>query len=509
MSQAVIDATDVFVSQPADKLSMQALLIIFLEEEALHDGPVVHRPPYSKWRQCLGKTRRQGVVAHLMPLAEAAKFDSELMVLYLAVFMRVNSAVNSVLDSIGSHIQAADLSSLGGDFLFEACNILHAIKSWKTLATVAHFALINADEINTCARRKSLLADWYILASYKLLLPLFQRNTLTETEQLAFAAKVEALALHLPNNGKNMLFYRAIVANLARDLDTAVSCVLDAQKAEGAVIGLFQRLENFVSPADLEAAPELVFKSLLKTAHHHYRHAPTGDPILLVSTNDDYFDRYSDKLIESFAYWNPGAILHIHCAAFQPSETVLDALEAKHGIKINYTIDRQTLLYPGMRNFGGYCAGVRYIFLPEYLATYNRIAVTDMDGLIRRPLTELWQGAPDAILLTSKFMKNEWQSARLLWEMIAAGSFAITATPANRAFAGYLSNYLCDQITICEAQGWKLFSTDQTGLLLAYMRCRETCDFESCDDLYTQSGDWRFGRGDAKAKLQKTKDYRK
>jgi len=509
MSEAVIDAVEVFLGQPTSTPSQETLLSAFQKQEALHDGTAVHRPPYSKWRQHLGKERRESLAAHMGPQAKDTAMDAQTMILRLAVLMRVKSSVDPSLNEIAQHLLTADLSGISEDLLFEACNILQAIKAWKSLAHVAQCALINTTKRAETSPRTNILADFYVLANYKLLLPLFKANTLSEIEQKGFAIKIDALSPYLNNASKNMLFYRAIIANLGRDLDTAVSFVLAAQQAEGRMIGLFQRLESFTAPATLTVGPSETYKSLLDTTCHHYRHKPGDSPVLLVSSNDDYFARYHDKLIESFAYWNPAAILHIHCVNFEPAEKILDALEITHGIKINYSVDMQTLLMPGSQNFGGYCAGVRYIFLPEYLTTYSRIAVTDIDGLIRRPLAKLWQDNKDAILLTSKYMKSEWQSARLLWEMIAAGSFGITNSPENQEFAGYLSTYLCDQIAACEARGLKLFCTDQIGLLLAYMRCRETCEFTSCDDLYMQSGDWRFGRGDAKTKLQNSRDYRK
>ncbi len=130
-----------------------------------------------------------------------------------------------------------------------------------------------------------------------------------------------------------------------------------------------------------------------------------------MSIDARYLDLYGEKLLESFAYWNPGGLIHIHCVNFEPEQIHLSSLETTYGLQINYSVDQQAGLEEAPHLYAGYCAGARYLYLPRYLEHYGKVAISDIDGVIRTSLAALWNDGNRAIQLTSKLIP---QNGRLL-----------------------------------------------------------------------------------------------
>ena len=504
MTSTIHSAITDFISSPVSCQTLLNLLDVFLQNEAERAPPNVHPVPFHHGYYQVNEELKQKLVDHLKTDTSGESFVSN--IISVALRMRLHRPDSGDIQALCASITADQLAGLNTKALFEACNILQAQREWEKLAFCAQEG---ASRSQVSPHQRSLYCDWFILASYKMLVPLFEQNTLTTDHIDGFEAAVKSATQALPSDGKNRLFYKAIVANLRMQLHNAVSLILKAQKASGDVIALFQRIASFKSPAMLSSNKSGMLTTLDADCQHFFAHEQNDKPVLLISTDQRYFDKYVEKMLESYGYWNPDCLLHLHCVGFSPDNRRLTALERLYGVKINHTIDGQTFFSHGDRNFNGYCAGARYIHLPNYLTRYNKLIITDIDGVIRADLSKTWTKNPNAILLTGKLLDPRWRSARLMWEIIAAGSFGITASSENMRFATMLSTYLCEQMTSCTETGALFFSTDQIGLLLTYLRCGDDCVFEKCTEFYAQGGNWRFSEQDGKSIAQENIDFRK
>ena len=463
-----------------------------------------YRAPFQRAQFTLKDTIQQDLMSCIV--FDPNNCGLEEVIFCVGIKMRLHLAQPSDIEVVAKKITDTSIKTLGVDFLFEACNNLQAQREWSKLALCAKEGIQKASGSTNI---QSLFCDWLVLSSYKALVPAFTKNQLLPAHLDDFEKQTMSATAALPNSSKNRIFYRAVVANLRKDIDLAVELTLQAQKAEGYVIGLFQRLECFVDPMTIADTKSETLTKLHDSCRHNFVHKHSDKPVLLISTDLSYFDKYFAKLLESYGYWNAGCLLHLHCVGFQPSHAQLTALEEQHDVKINYTVDRQEIIPAGNKNFNGYCAGARYIHLPFYLEHYGRIIITDIDGVIRSDLSKAWRGDMNAILLTGKIAIPNWQSARLMWEIIAAGSFGITKTPANEQFSTVLSNYICTQISSLDSTDIPFFCTDQIGLLLSYLRHKEQCVFDLCRGIYAQGGNWRFSEQGGKRIAQEKANFRK
>ena len=493
-----------FSSRPVPIDTLASLLEEIHHHDMQSSPEGTYRAPFQRAQFILKDTFRHNLVACLT--FDPRKCSLEQIIFCVGIKMRLHLAEPSDIEAVAGLITDTSVKTLGTDFLFEACNNLQAQREWSKLALCAKEGI---QKSSNSTKMFALFCDWFVLASYKLLVPAFTKNQLLSAQLDQFEAQTMSVTSVLPDTSKNRIFYRAIIANLRKDIELAVDLALQAQGAAGYVIGLFQRLECFVDPMAIADTKSEILNRLHNSCHHNFAHKNADKPVLLISTDQNYFDKYFAKLLESYGYWNPGCLLHLHCVGFEPARACLTALEEQHGAKINFTVDLQDIIPAGNKNFNGYCAGARYIHLPYYLELYGRVIITDIDGLIRSDISKAWHTDPDAILLTGKLTNPDWHSARLLWEIIAAGSFGISKTPANQRFATVLSNYLCTQISALDTSDIPFFCTDQIGLLLSYLRYKDQCVFNLCRGIYTQGGNWRFSEQDGKSIAQENFDFRK
>lgn len=505
MGRGMATSTQFLDTLLAGGADLADIMAAFHAAEDAADGPDAQKIPYFRWQHAVTPQQKKQLEA----IADAALADTqasaETLTLATGLMMRLSK---EAANNLGQFQEAADTltGASGPTILYEAGNILRAVTDWPRLEALCGHAL---EQFDRSDMRLNILADWFVLARYRQLVRKFEVNRLSGDDTVAFEAVIERLAAALGRDTKNVAFYQSILATLRGALEDAVAWILKAQQLPGKVIVLFQRLESFCSLEDLASAQSPAHKTLAGPLDHHFLHQAGTDPVLLLSADQGYVERYFDKLCESFGYWNPGGLVHLHCVGFALDEMARRALETSHNVRINYTADRQPAIEADEELFPGYCANARYLFLPQYLAQYQRIAITDIDGVIRRPLKDLWRKGEDAIRITTKMLDDNWGATRLMWEAIAAGSLAISNTPANAAFAWRVANYLADQVEVCRTRGMKLFYTDQIGLLLSYLASRNSCEFKPLSGLYRQRGRWAFGGGGGtRAAHQKALDYK-
>jgi len=501
-------AVSAFASKPVSYQALHKLLQQFHRHEANLSPTGTHHMPFKGVPLEFKAATRKTLTDHLSSASFADNGENGLAsaIMRTGIGMRLHSSTSTAIQELTHLITADSIRTLVPDILFEACNILHAQRDWPKLSLCA---LKGGQHVEIDDRSRAIFCDWFVLSAYKKLMPAFAKNQLLPAQIDEFEASVTKATSCLSERGKNRIFYRALFANLRKKIELSVSLILKAQQAEGHLLGFFERLECFKSPAILSGEKSTLLAKLDANCQHNFIHENAVDPILLISCDKAYFDKYFGKLLESFGHWNLNGLLHLHCIAFEPERRLLEELEHRHKVRINFTVDPQAQLQFSEDNFMGYCAGARYIFLPTYLDHYSRIVITDIDGVIRRSLKDLWAEDQDAILLTSKLLDPEWHSARLLWETIAAGTFGITNAPKNRLFATLVSTFLCDALTSSLQDGSPFFYTDQIGLLLAYLRCKDTHNFERLQGLYIQGGSWQFSDKNSKRDAQQNINFRK
>lgn len=489
----------------ANSAALQEIMAAFHGAEDAADGPEAQKIPYFRWQHSLTEQQTR----HLTQISNTALSDgdADAATVALATGLRMRLSQTSQVDEVRIKKASAALKDTSDKtVLYEAGNILRAITAWAHLEDLCDSALPTFERGDV---RLNVVADWYVLARYRQMVRKFEVNRLSESDINDFESLIDRLAGAIGPDSKNTAFYRSILATLRNDLIGAVDWILKAQKLPGKLIVLFQRLESFCALDDLMVEQTPAHAALAQTLDHHFLHAADGGPVLLLSADSAYVQRYFDKLCESFGYWNPDGLIHLHCVGFSLDDTVRQTLEHNHGVRINFTVDRQPAIEADEQLFPGYCANARYLFLPYYLAHYQKVTVTDIDGVIRRPIADLWRKDDDAIRLTTKILDENWDTTRLLWEAIAAGSLVISHTPENTAFAWRVANYLAGQIAICRERGMKLFYTDQIGLMLGYLASQNTCTFKPLSGLYRQRGRWAFGGGGtSRAAHQQALDYK-
>ena len=496
-----------FLKTDPQKADLRALLAQFHDVEAAMDGPNVQRIPYFRWHHNISDDQEKQMQTMVQSVCNRGEPAPETIAVAAGLLMRVTDGEPAAVQMLKPMVPDLLKRCRDQTIMLELGNLFRALPNWPLLQQVASaaVALIPGEQWQC-----NIACDWLVLANYRLLVKKFESNTMLPSDIKEFETEIDGLAEKIGEDTKNIAFYRSLTATLNRQSETAIDWKLKAQTLPGKILVLFRRLENFVPVSSLKRQPSSCFAQLESGVVHHFTHPAPEAGVLLVSTDKRYFELYAEKLLESFAYWNSGCLIHLHCINFEPASDQLAALERHHTVKINHSVDSRPELESAPNLYAGYCAGARYLFLPRYLEHYGRVAVSDIDGVIRVPLAALWQDDNCAIHLTSKLVSPEWTSTRLLWEAIAAGSFAIADAPPNRDFAWMLANYLAEQINFCRDNDLRLFYTDQIGLLLAYVASKDVCDFRPLAGLFSQQGRWQFsGAGDVKARFQNNVDYKK
>ncbi len=497
MAHTMMPSIEIFLAQkPSDKACTFLLKEFHNCEHVVNNS---HRPPYYYWSSQLDTTVKQQIQKHLS-LLKPSSLNNQIV--YLGLMLRLGLNDELCLNNIRKTCdKAGDLPAI---VLFELCNIFHAERAFKKLKIISAIGIQKTDKNSDAL---SIYCDWYVLAAYRILIPLFSENKLTQTHVDDLEEEINETIAKLGPYSKNSLFYKAVITSMKGNLENAVTLAKQAANTPGKMLEIFRKTEHFT---DLPPVADFDINTHQDTQTHHLRHEATGQAVLLVSADKPYFDRYHKKLVESFSYWNKDSILHIHCVGFTPDEYSLDLLEATEGCRINYTVDNKPEYMQSNNLHKGYCAGARYLYLPYYIDLYSKLVIADIDGVIRGPLQSLWRGDKKAILLTTKLFNASWQTGRLMWETIAAGAFAIVDTPKNQQFSNALSTYLNERLLHAAKTGEDPFFTDQIGLVLCYIAFKNTCHFETCIGLYSQVGQGNVtSKEDTKLQYQNSVNYKK
>lgn len=501
---------DSFLHNTNPSKDLSALLTAFQEKEQQILGPSVHKLPYLLWQEHLSETQKNTLLKRLDETAAdstGAAAAVRSLAIRLGILMRLQRNKTPLMDIFVEELKSLDFRETSAELLLECGNILYALANFPLLEWFCDRALVQTDPES---ENMSVFADWMVISRYRQLLRLFERNELGRSELEQFNQLVAKTESRMKSGSKNAMLYRALADNLKGDLDAAIALTLEAQTTEGKLLDKFQQFDNIRHPDSLTFEASHQVATLAKNVAHSFRHdARLDDVTLLVSCDENYFKQFSAKLLESFAYWNPDGLVHLHLVNFKPPMSVIESIEQRYGLRVNVSVDTRPAVIDDPALLAGYCAGARYIFLPFYLAHYSRIVVADMDGLIRCKLTDVWRNHDDSIVMTSKLLQPHWTSVRVLWEAIAAGSFGIANNPNNLAFAWGCANYVADMYVSCSRNNRELFFTDQIGLFLAYWRMKKTCKFEPMMGLFSQGTNLAYSAGGTvKQEFQHSVDYK-
>lgn len=503
---------NVLENMPSNRGAL-TLIEAFQQDEALRGGGGAFVTPYAYWQTHLDEGLKQRLLEYVDTLTQETP-DPQTCAACLGIQMRLYQRDWPLLSNVEQADLREDTANWPPCLLLEATIILRAAVNWPALKRFARQALLHFPRRHSDA---GVIADCLVLAAYRLLGRAFNKGRYTADTVQAFAEDVERATEYLGKDTKNSHFYQSLLAKCNGDYVASVNHIFAAQKAKGKVIILFQQLENFVDMTAIAHKPSPALGKMFEAVTHHFNHKPNDDETtLLLSMDERYFTLFCGKYLESYGHWTPAGLVHLHCINFSPRQEALEALEKSANCRINYTVDMQPAVAGSKTLFAGYCAGARYMYLPLYLKEYKYIVITDIDGLLVAPPDGLLQNAKDAITLDTDLLKtgSSVQSGGsdtkgFLWETIKAGTFAISRTASNQAFAALVANYLQKQVKRCAEHGHKMFYTDQIGLLLAYMTLLNKCSFVRSEDIFRQKGDWSFAaKGDAKQAFQQAFDYK-
>lgn len=463
-----------------------------------------YRPTGFAWKQAFKRPRRQPVIAAL----DRTRLDDLSPADRLSILgLRYRLALLSAEDHGAIRGLEIDRIVVGDkaapDLLFDLLLLLHVVEDWANLAVASEGILVAGHGDHNL---RDLAADMLVQARYQLIkLRIFQ-NTVTQDDVLSVAAAIQLTKDTLGENHPKQAHYKGFLAAVSGDLTGAVKWHASAPADTGYSTQFFRAAANVIAVGDMKALAGKPQRSLPESCWH-IRHAGHSE-CTLISTDQGYFTTYFEGFLESFSLLNPGALLHVHAVGFEPTLARLVELEDRYSVHINITHDPQALkrLNPDLRK--GYCAGARYMYLPDYLSRYSRVIIHDVDGVLETSMKDVWQPADSAprdhaIMISSLIPDDNRRGHFAFWQNIGAGAFAIAANSENLKFATALSGYLQSRFAICQRTGGRFFFTDQVGLLLATLAFNDVCTIVRMPQIFSQSSDTRGQqRGQAKKDAQ-------
>lgn len=446
-----------------------------------------YRPTGFAWKQAFKPPRRKPAMAKLsqIVLAELSPLD-QVSILGL----RYRIAILSAEDQ--DTVRGLDIDQIvktckdTPDLLFDLMMLQHVVEDWTGLGKASAAILgggIGDKYLN------ELAADMLVQAVYQQIAAKIFRNTINADDVAGLQAAIAITETALGVGHAKLAHYRGVLASVSGDLEKAAELHRGASADTGYSTQFFRAAANIISLEQLKAFAQ---KPSPKLPDDCWRLRHTGfRECTLLSADQGYFSQYFEGFLESFSLVNPGALLHLHAVGFEPKASRIAALEDRFGVPINITRDPQSMdgLSPDM--FKGYCAGARYMYLPQYLALYDRVIIHDIDGVLETSMESIWQGRDDTIMISSLVPDADRRGHFAFWSNIGAGAFAIAANETNLKFGKALSGYLHSRFEVCQQTGGRFFFTDQIGLLLATLTFKDECTIVRMPAIFNQSSDTR------------------
>ena len=409
--------------------------------------------------------------------------DSESTLLAIGLLGRLNTVLPAAPQDIAAVLHKIEVAQLSAPALLEILMLLHERQNWQPLRDLARKAI---EQVPATVDYYPVALDLFMLAEGRLLIRSWRQGeqdpALIEKTCTSLDWATERAAEH----PKSRYLLKSVKASIRGDYTESIKYMLKAQSAPGLMFRIFSHnLDHFV--------PLSWNPPLLDTAGGpgttYYRHSPNDRACLLVSSDRVYFEKYADHFLASFAHWNQDNLIHWHFVNYKPLQHIVDALEARHGVRINYTVEQQPLLDTAPELIRGYYACARYIHLPAYLAHYGKIFITDVDGVICQPIDAQLLGSENTVYLHGGLLHKPHPFPAFIWDSIRAGAFGITGDNQSVQFAKYVASYLRRRFEECRGNNQRFFYADQVALMLAFCRFKDTLSFRSIDGVYSQITD--------------------
>lgn len=469
--------------------SLETLEICLSQMQAVeHEmlGGNGYRVPFYFWRKHVPEDVKKAVLPSLMKRLEGATGPHE-HILLVALALRVQPDGIDIQKLVARHWQC-HLEALSPTRAQELCLILHFHHQFAKLAVVSEHMVRTG--LGSWVQQR-LFCDWYVQSRYQPLKRKMFQNTLSDDDVGDLEEVVAQCEDRLGVDDPNVSNYRGLLACARGDFQAAVKHHCAGQhgtyhiqffRAASNIIPV-ERMRHLAVTRTEELAGDNGFLSRQRVILRHEK----ADDATIIACDERYYYAFAEQFIESFALNNPGGLLHIHAVGFEPDTERLDEFEAKYGACINITIDPgPDGLIPG-DIWSGYCAGARYIHLPQYLEIYDRVIVNDIDGIVHSPMKDVWAGNEGTIMLSTMALENDRKGHFAFWSNIGAGAFGAEARPEHKVFIKALSRYLIERLEECRRTGQRFFFSDQVGLLLCVLAFGDSVKMTRMRQIFRQS----------------------
>jgi len=222
--------------------------------------------------------------------------------------------------------------------------------------------------------------------------------------------------------------------------------------------------------ADNTRADDMQWYHARSQTEFTYTHASEGEHAVLVACEQGYFYHYGHIYCQIVGHTNPGALIHFHLINFPTDKRQALArmreIEQDCGVRINHTFEDSEFMSNRPQLKGGVCVNTRYIYLPEYLAAYAGVTITDIDGWLLKSIKDLSDFGDHDSLVSSWIWRKNTGYWRLPWSNLSGGFCSIKSTDRSKQFAGLVAHYLARLFQRNAYHGKPLFYADQAAHFL-------------------------------------------
>lgn len=354
--------------------------------------------------------------------------------------------------------------------IVEFCWLMFFLSDWERLSVAIR------DKAPIC-KLPSHLADLYFLSAYRL-----NRKTFIEgSDFVNFFAVIQDFIIFIrkywPNDPDRANLFSAILQN----------SIGEFQEAREKIVRFSEKLE-LIPPL---AAAKAVLPNRPSPSRHHWPleiKPSSRKRVTIVSVNFEYYDRFSRDFIAIHNVTNPDRGIHFHCVGFDPRERE----NIPFNDSIGFTIDKINLSQLCPRDKQGYYACARLLHAIEYLALYDDMLISDIDGAVEHSISDIWDEIPHAdVIIKSRIMKRGVAVINMPWSVIPAGANILRNSPGGVIFAQYLRDYISHILNDARFGKRPLWFSDQCALFYAYLDLKDRINIMNYDrHLFGQGRDW-------------------
>ena len=448
-----------------------------------------------------GQFKRNEGLKHIADLLKSVIEDpaigAEIAVYATGLLARISGDARAAARRLSDVARAAtepEAKVLPWPAMFELMTLLHGRASWLPLAAIARLA---AKEVH-CREPGYILAfDLIALAEMRQLIRDWRRGHQTSARLDKTIAALGACAEAAPEAcAKNRHLYTSLIAALKGDYESAIQHMKHSHGAPGMMFQVFSNQSAHFVAEQTSYRPNT---GSIAEIQRHMRHGDDSTPCLMLATDLAAFQANGARLMASYAFWNPGGLLHWHFVGRHPwadgIDSALDMLGKQFDLKINASVE------PASNSLDGNQMVTAYRLLPDFLDHYACLVITGTRGAIRAPISRSLSegaiaagvdpGAADVWLHTG--ILNQYQPfPGFLWQAVHADTLAVRNTDAGRLYAAYMADAAQHA---AEAGGRQSADTLGTALMRGFLSHRDTISFAAVDGVYSESPrDYRIFR---------------